>query len=78
MKIVTFPVKYNWYEKADLDLIDRSARELKTLFPEGSSGLDPIYLVRPGCMNGKLDWEDVKPVLEKYLNNNFIIVERNL
>jgi len=26
--LITFPVKHNWWEAADLDLIDRSAREL--------------------------------------------------
>jgi hypothetical protein len=27
-KLITFPVKHNWWEAADLGLIERSAREL--------------------------------------------------
>ena len=70
--IFTFPVKHNWWEKADLSLIEASCRELvdtcSVLKP-------PFYMVRPGCSNGGLDWKDVKPILEKYLDDRFIIVE---
>lgn len=71
-KLLTFPVKHNWWEKADLNLIERSAKELA----EFNFYLDSnIYLTRVGCGNGKLLWEDVKPVLEKYLiSDRFIVV----
>jgi len=73
--LLTFPVKHNWYEKADLKLIKRSCEELletvDILKP-------PFYMVRPGCGNGGLSWEkEVKPILEKYLDDRFIVVEKN-
>jgi hypothetical protein len=71
-KIITFPVKHHWREPADLDLIRQSAVELLT----DSVTLAPpeIYLVRPGCGNGQLDWEDVRPVLAPILDDRFIVV----
>ena len=68
--IFTFPVKHNWWEKADLTLIEQSARELSQVHVE-----PPIYMVRPGCGNGGLDWKDVKPILERYLDDRFVVVE---
>jgi len=69
-KIITFPVKHHWQEKADLKLIERSCRQLEFVVREKSV----VYLVRPGCGNGQLKWSKVKPVLEKYLDERFIVV----
>ncbi len=38
--------------------------------------LDKVYLVRPGCGNGQLKWEDVKPLIAPILDDRFIVVER--
>lgn len=73
LRLITFPVKYHWKDKANLDLIWDSCKRLV----DGMKllDLDALYMVRPGCGNGGLDWKDVKPILEKYLDNRFIIVE---
>lgn len=64
-------------EKADLELIERSCKQLKAMFGFASGrSREEVYLVRPGCGNGGLDWGDVKPILEKYLDDRFIVVER--
>ena len=68
--IFIFPVKHNWWEKADLNLIEESAKELARI-----SITEPVYMVRPGCGNGGLDWKDVRPILEKYLDDRFVVVE---
>ncbi|MGE3341563.1 MAG: ADP-ribose-binding protein [Candidatus Altimarinota bacterium] len=63
--LLSFPVKHNWYEKADADLIRRSAEELTLMVDDqhrywrGSK----VALPRPGCGNGHLKWEDVRPIL---------------
>jgi hypothetical protein len=74
INIFTLPVKHNWWEPADTELIARSVMEVNGL----AIGLqDPdqrFYLPRPGCGNGRLKWEDVKPICEA-LTDQFIIVE---
>jgi len=68
--LFTFPVKHNWYEKADLDLIEQSSNFIAEKFDEGR----PIHLPRPGCGNGKLNWTDVRPVLENSFKNHQLFV----
>ena len=72
--LILFPVKHNWWEKADLVLIEQSVQQLVDLFEQMTDYPTPIYLVRPGCGNGGLDWSVVKPVLEKYLDDRFVVV----
>ena len=38
--------------------------------------LDKVYMARPGCGNGQLKWEDVKPLIAPILDDRFIVVER--
>ena len=59
--LVTFPVKHNWWEDASLELIERSVKELKLLFVTGD--MLSVSLPRVGCGNGRLSWDDVKPLL---------------
>jgi len=75
-RLISFPVKHNWWEKADLELIEESTKQLKvaTGFASGLQS-ESIYMVRPGCRNGGLDWKDVKPILEKYLDDRFVVVQ---
>lgn len=74
-KIITFPVKHNWWEKASLELIEYSCASLVAC--ADFHGLQAVYMVRPGCGNGQLHWEnEVRPLLEKCLDGRFIVVER--
>jgi hypothetical protein len=76
-RIITFPVKHQWMEMANLELIEKSAKSLRDdIFKYNLSGiLTPVYLPKVGCGNGKLSWEKVKPILEKYLDDRFIICD---
>lgn len=80
--LITFPVKHNWYEKADIELIERSAKELVEMIDsfDGSENVDyieinSVAMPRPGCGNGQLNWDDVRPILEKYLDDRFTIYD---
>jgi hypothetical protein len=80
-KLFTFPVKHNWWEKADLKLIEKSTNDLLSFVNaftrQEVPGFEKIYMVRPGCENGKRDWEtEVKPILTKILDDRFIIVHK--
>ena len=68
--ILSFPVKHNWFNNADISLIKRSAKELL----DWSEPFRSIVLPRPGCGNGGLKWEDVKPVLEPILDGRFHVI----
>lgn len=80
LKLFSFPVKHNWWEKADLNLIEESAKDLAERFRQGyelGADLPKLYLPKPGCGNGQLLWKDVEPILDEYLSPLVIIIDRN-
>lgn len=70
----SFPVKHHWQEKADLSLIYRSAQILVGLM----KSIDGIVLIpRPGCGNGGLRWEHVKPVIAPiFRNDRYVLITK--
>ncbi len=75
-KLFTFPVKHQWSDIADIKLIEESIKELVDIV--NHLNINEIYMVRPGCGNGQLEWKNVKSVIEKYLDDRFIIVQKSL
>lgn len=71
--LLSFPVKHVWSEPADHSLVERSARELVAL--ADTEGWKRVVLPRPGCGNGQLRWEQVKPLLEGLLDDRFLVVD---
>lgn len=72
IEIISFPVKTHWREKADLGLIRQSATEVVEI--ADLYGFKSVVVPRPGCGNGGLKWENVKPVLEPILDDRFTII----
>jgi len=80
--ILTMPVKPRigpkgepgWKAKADLVLIGHSLRYLQIIAEDYE--FKKIIMPRPGCGNGGLKWEDVKPVIKPYLDDRFTVMER--
>jgi hypothetical protein len=70
--IVAFPVKRDWWEKASLGLIARSALELVEL--ADVMNWTTVIMPRPGCGNGRLRWQDVSKVLSDILDDRFVVV----
>lgn len=73
--IMSFPVKHNWFENADIELIKQSCQEVMNLLDGHAFKNDKFLLPRPGCGNGHLNWEDVKPIIEPLLDDRFYIVD---
>lgn len=69
--LITFPVKHVWYEKADLELIETSMYGLWE-FVRAKPG-KTFVMPRAGCGNGGLDWETVRPKLERLPNSVVVI-----
>lgn len=78
LKLFSFPVKHNFYEEADIDLITTSANALQKTVSKISDRVENIYLPRVGCGNGRLSWDLVGPVIEPILTDpRFVIVSYN-
>lgn len=79
-RLITLPVKHNWWEKADVELIDRSLEELSVTVTPKVQGYErvfkPVVLTRPGCGNGGLEWYDVLPLMLGRIDERFIVVDR--
>lgn len=71
--IIAFPVKHQWFEKADIKLIEQSCVELNWIADYFC--LQKILLPRPGCGNGQLDYKDVEPILQKILDDRFYVID---
>lgn len=69
--LITFPVKHQFYQNAQLDLIAKSVRELHVL--EEALNHPVIVMPRAGCGYGHLQWEDVKPLLQGLPDNIHVI-----
>lgn len=62
--LVSFPIKHNWWGKADPYLIAKSSNQLVSI--AGVHGWGRIVLPRPACGfgdDGRLRWENVKKLL---------------
>lgn len=74
--LISFPVKPVWWVKASLELIEQSAKELAELINNSKETNILIPLV--GCGNGKLYRQQVLPILDRYLDDRFTLVEYNV
>lgn len=74
--VVAFPTKISPWQKSRLDLIETGARDLAKLSSRRWTNWETVVLPRVGCGLGGLDWEDVKPVLSRYLDDRFVAVTK--
>ena len=63
-----------WAALADINIIKKSAGELMSMIDENRWNV--VLLVRPGCGNGGLRYEDVKPVIQPIFDDRIIIVSK--
>ena len=63
--ILNFPTKDRWRNKSKLEFIEKGLMEFKEKYAEW--GITSIAFPRLGCQLGGLNWNEVKPMMEKYL-----------
>lgn len=71
--LISFPVKHHWREKADLHLIQESVGTLGEFLDAILDPKDVVVMPRPGCGNGGLDWNNVRPLLVGLPDNVHVI-----
>ena len=59
-----------WACKADVEIIIKSTMQLKKITEKYDR---IVYLPKPGCGAGELDFKDIQPILEGNLNSNVFI-----
>ena len=72
-KILCFATKEQWRYSSKLEWIERGLQDFATKYKEW--GITSIAFPKLGCNNGGLDWNKVRPLMEKYLGDLDIPVE---
>ena len=63
--VLNFPTKRHWRVPSSLEFIEAGLKKFVSTYEE--RGISEISFPRLGCGNGGLDWNDVRPMMEKYL-----------
>lgn len=63
--VLNFPTKTHWRQPSKILYIELGLKKFTETFEE--RGITEIAFPRLGCGNGGLDWEMVRPLMEKYL-----------
>lgn len=65
--ILLFPTKVHWRNPSKLEYIELGLKKFVDNWKR--LGINSIAFPRLGCGNGNLNWDDVRPLMEKYLKN---------
>lgn len=63
--IVNFPTKRHWREQSQVDYLEKGLKKFTSFYMD--YGVSSVSFPQLGCGNGELEWADVQPVMEKYL-----------
>lgn len=73
-KLISFPTKHHWTEQSDIALIETSLQQLAEIAELMCWKDREVAIPRVGCGNGKLEWPNVQPLFDKYLDGHFMLV----
>lgn len=77
LRIIAFPTKRKWRENSSFQLIEKSCAELVRIV-KANKIPTPVYIPKVGCGHGNLDWKFVEPILDKILDDRFVIVSKGI
>ena len=63
--ILNFPTKEHWRNPSKMEYIEKGLMAFQRRYADYN--ITSIAFPKLGCGNGELDWEQVKPLMEKYL-----------
>lgn len=63
--ILLFPTKEHWRYPSKLEYIESGL--IKFVQTYADKNISSIFFPKLGCGNGELSWNDVRPIMEKYL-----------
>lgn len=63
--LLLFPTKENWRNPSKLEYIEKGLMKFVSTYAE--KNITSIAFPKLGCGNGELDWNDVRPLMERYL-----------
>ncbi len=63
--ILNFPTKKHWRARSKIQYIEKGLQKFVEAYE--TEGIKSISFPMLGCQHGGLDWEDVQPVMERYL-----------
>lgn len=63
--ILLFPTKKHWKNPSKIEYIESGLKKFVENYER--LGIESIAFPKLGCGNGNLDWEVVRPIMEKYL-----------
>lgn len=65
--LLLFPTKESWRYPSKLSYIELGLKRFCDYYAQ--RGITSIAFPKIGCGNGELDWEEVKPLMERYLKD---------
>ena len=65
--LLLFPTKENWRYPSKITYIEQGLNKFCANYAQ--RGITSIAFPKLGCGNGELNWDDVRPVMEKYLGD---------
>lgn len=65
--LLLFPTKENWRYPSKLSYIESGLKRFRDNYAQ--CGITSIAFPKLGCGNGELNWEEVRPLMERYLKD---------
>lgn len=67
VQILNFPTKRHWRDDSRLEDIETGLKYLAANY--ATMGIDSLAMPALGCGNGGLNWNDIQPLIDKYLGS---------